>query len=57
MALNGGKLPGYAKGTGAKIADFVSGALDSAGDMLEEAFDFIGKSATEIWYKIKIALA
>lgn len=53
MALNGGKLPGYAKGTGAKIADFVSGALDSAGDMLEEAFDFIGKSATEIWDKIK----
>lgn len=53
MAINGGKLPGYAKGTGAKIADFVSGALDSAGDMLEEAFDFIGKSATEIWDKIK----
>lgn len=53
MALNGGKLPGYAKGTGAKVADFVNGALDSAGDMLEEAFDFIGKSATEIWDKIK----
>ena len=53
MALNGGKLPGYAKGTGAKVTDFVSGALDSAGDMLEEAFDFIGKSATEIWDKIK----
>lgn len=49
MAMNGGKLPGYAKGTGAKIADFV----DSAKDGMEEAFDLIGKGASEIWDWLK----
>lgn len=49
MAMNGGKLPGYAKGTGAKIEDFI----DSAKDGMEEAFDLIGKGASEIWDWIK----
>lgn len=49
MAMNGGKLPGYAKGTGAKIADFV----DSAKDGIEDAFDLIGKGAGEIWDWLK----
>lgn len=49
MAMNGGKLPRYAKGTGAKIADFV----DSAKDGMEEAFDLIGKGASEIWDWLK----
>lgn len=49
MAMNGGKLPGYAKGTGAKIADFVDDVKDSA----EDAFDLIGKSASEIWDWLK----
>ncbi len=49
LAMNGGKMPGYAKGTGAKIADFV----DSAKDGMEEAFDLIGKGASEIWDWLK----
>ncbi len=49
MAMNGGKLPGYAKGTGAKIEDFI----DSAKDGMEEVFDLIGKGASEIWDWIK----
>lgn len=49
MAMNGGKLPGYAKGTGANIADFVDDVKDSA----EDAFDLIGKSASEIWDWLK----
>lgn len=49
MAMNGGKLPGYAKGTGAKIADFVDNVKDSA----EDAFDLIGKGASEIWEWLK----
>ena len=49
MAMNGGKIPGYAKGTGAKIADFVDDVKDSA----EDAFDLIGKSAIEIWDWLK----
>lgn len=49
MAMNGGKLPGYAKGTGAKIEDFI----DSAKDGMEEAFDLIGKGASEIWDWLK----
>lgn len=49
MAMNGGKLPGYAKGTGAKIADFVDNVKDSA----EDAFDLIGKGAGEIWDWLK----
>lgn len=56
MVMNGGKLPGYAKGTGAKIADFVSDAVDTVDtvtDLASDAFDFIGKSALEIWNKLK----
>ena len=49
MAMNGGKLPGYAKGTGAKIADFVDDVKDSA----EDAFDLISKGASEIWDWLK----
>lgn len=49
MAMNGGKLPGYAKGTGANIADFVDDVKDSA----EDAFDLIGKGASEIWDWLK----
>lgn len=49
MAMNGGKLPGYAKGTGAKIADFVDDVKDSA----EDAFDLIGKGASEVWDWLK----
>lgn len=40
---------GYATGTGAKIADFVDDVKDSA----EDAFDLIGKSASEIWDWLK----
>lgn len=49
IAMNGGRIPGYAKGTGAKIEDFI----DSAGDKLGDAFDLVGKSASEIWETIK----
>ena len=49
MAMNGGKLPGYAKGTGAKIADFVDDVKDSA----EDALDLIGKGISEIWDWLK----
>lgn len=49
MAMNGGKLPGYAKGTGAKISDFVDGVKDGA----EEVFDLIGKGVSEIWGWLK----
>lgn len=49
MAMNGGKLPGYAKGTGAKIADFIDDVKDSA----EDAFDLIGKGTSEIWDWLK----
>ena len=56
LALNSGKLPGYAKGTGAKVSDFLSGAVSVAGDFLSEAFDFIGKGAAEIWDKLKTSI-
>lgn len=49
IAMNGGKIPGYAKGTGAKIKDFI----DNVGDKLGDAFDLVGKSASEIWETIK----
>lgn len=49
IAMNGGKIPGYAKGTGAKIEDFV----DNVGDKLGDAFNLVGKSASEIWETIK----
>lgn len=53
LALNGGKMPGYAKGTGAKIEDFVSGALDNADDALDAALDLVGKGVEEIWSWLK----
>nr|WP_317315257.1 tape measure protein [Limosilactobacillus mucosae] len=49
IAMNGGKIPGYAKGTGAKIEDFI----DNVGNKLGDAFDLVGKSASEIWETIK----
>ena len=49
MAMNGGKLPGYAKGTGAKIEDFVNDVKDGA----EDALDLIGKGISEIWDWLK----
>ena len=49
MALNGGKMPGYAKGTGAKIEDFVNDVKDDA----EDAFDLLGKSVSEVWDWLK----
>lgn len=49
MALNGGKIPGYAKGTGAKIEDFVNDVKDDA----EDAFDLLGKSVSEVWDWLK----
>lgn len=49
ISMNGGKIPGYAKGTGAKIEDFI----DNVGDKLGDAFDLVGKSASEIWKTIK----
>lgn len=49
IAMNGGKIPGYAKGTGAKIEDFI----DNVGDKLGDAFDLVGKSVSEIWETIK----
>lgn len=49
MAMNGGKMPGYAKGTGAKVDDFV----DDIKDDTEDAFDLIGKGIGEIWDWLK----
>lgn len=49
MALNGGRMPGYAKGTGAKIEDFVDGLKDGA----EDALDLLGKGASEVWDWLK----
>ena len=49
MALNGGKIPGYAKGTGAKIADFVDDVKDDAMD----ALDLLGKGVSEVWDWLK----
>lgn len=49
IAMNGGKIPGYAKGTGAKIDDFI----DNVGDRLEDIFDWVDKSASDIWDAIK----
>lgn len=49
MALNGGKIPGYAKGTGAKIEDFVNDVKSDA----EDAFDLLGKGASEVWDWLK----
>lgn len=49
MALNGGKIPGYAKGTGAKIADFVDDVKSDA----EDVFDLLGKGASEVWDWLK----
>ena len=49
MALNGGKIPGYAKGTGAKIADFVDDVKDDAMD----ALDLLGKGVAEVWDWLK----
>lgn len=49
IAMNGGKIPGYAKGTGAKIEDFI----DNVGDKLEDIFDWVDKSASDIWDAIK----
>lgn len=49
MALNGGKIPGYAKGTGAKVEDFVDGLKDGA----EDALDLLGKGASEVWDWLK----
>lgn len=46
MAMNGGKLPGYAKGTGAKITAFLKDGID-------EAFDLVDKSASAIWDWLK----
>lgn len=49
MAMNGGKMPGYAKGTGAKVDDFVDDVEDGA----EDALDLIGKGISEIWDWLK----
>lgn len=49
MAMNGGKTPGYAKGTGAKVDDFVDDVEDGA----EDALDLIGKGIGEIWDWLK----
>lgn len=49
MLMNGGKLPGYAKGTGAKVADFVDDVKDGA----EDALDLLGKGISEIWDWLK----
>lgn len=49
MALNGGKIPGYAKGTGAKVEDFVDDLKDGA----EDALDLLGKGASEVWDWLK----
>lgn len=53
MALNNGRMPGYAKGTGAKVKDFVKDGLDKADDALDAAADLIGKGVSEIWNWIK----
>ncbi len=53
MVMNGGKLPGYAKGTGTKVEDFVKDGLDKADDALDAAMDLVGKGIDEIWNWIK----
>lgn len=53
MVMNDGKLPGYAKGTGAKVEDFVKDGLDKADDALDAAMDLVGKGIDEIWNWIK----
>lgn len=53
MALNNGRMPGYAKGTGAKVKDFVKDGLDKADDALDAAMDLVGKGISEIWDWIK----
>lgn len=53
MLMNDGKLPGYAKGTGAKIKDFVSDSMDTMGDALDEIAELIDKGASEIWQWFK----
>ena len=49
MAMNGGKMPGYAKGTGAKVDDFVDDVEDGA----EDAIDLLGKGISEVWDWLK----
>lgn len=49
MAMNGGKMPGYAKGTGAKVDDFVDDVEDGA----EDALDLLGKGISEVWDWLK----
>lgn len=49
MLMNGGKMPGYAKGTGAKISDFVDDVEDGA----EDALDLLGKGVSEVWDWLK----
>lgn len=46
ISMFGGKLPGYAKGTGDKITDFLKHGID-------EAFDLVDKSASAIWDWLK----
>ena len=53
MAMNGGKLPGYAKGTGAKVKDFVKDSLDKASDIADDAMDLVGQGINEIWSWLK----
>lgn len=46
LSMFGSKVPGYAEGTGAKIGDFIKNGV-------EDAFDLIGKGASEIWNWLK----
>lgn len=53
MAMNGGKLPGYAKGTGAKVKDFVKDSLNKASDIADDAMDLVGQGISEVWSWLK----
>jgi tape measure domain-containing protein len=46
MSMFGGRVPGYAHGTGTKIADFLKDGID-------EAFDLVDKGASAIWNWLK----
>ena len=46
MSMFGGRVPGYAHGTGTKITDFLKDGID-------EAFDLVDKGASAIWNWLK----
>lgn len=46
MSMFGGRIPGYAKGTGSKIVDFIKNGID-------DAMDLVDKDVSGIWNWLK----